>query len=316
MLELDCASDGGEQLANLDVSFDETLAGVLDGVLFAERHEQLACFREAVPRQRGPNVMLDLMAEAAGKPHVERRRVDVARGLDLHAYKVDVFHLVRLEHLHCVVPDREHHANKQSTERLAHGHKHELMPKPALQLHHQPSIRGVVHEKRAHFDCAPRVAAHKVPRGLGLEQHRLDHPRHARHAQNRPVEHLLVREQEPRQCFDLLRRALDELLAPQQQRVRVDVRIAAGGSLRHVGRRVVMIVLHLPPRHRKPLEHVAHKKPGDVVQHAVLEHLVMQKVVREPAALLPEQREDHCRENEHGERSAGAKREERRERQD
>lgn len=119
---------------------------------------------------------------------------------------------------------------------------------------------------------------------------------------------------------------LEHVRAPRQQRQGVDVgihrrvrrvelrtgvRAAKTRGKRHrtylVGNRVVHVVLVLPPRHAEALHtesalmrelcmrhmmhlaDVAKKDASQVVQRPVGEHLVVQEVVGQPAALLPEQ---------------------------
>lgn len=59
-------------------------------------------------------------------------------------------------------------------------------------------------------------------------------------------------------------------------------------GLVQVGHSVVGVVLVLPPGSAEALHHVAPEHATHVAQEAVLEYLVVQKVVRQPSALLPE----------------------------
>jgi hypothetical protein len=53
---------------------------------------------------------------------------------------------------------------------------------------------------------------------------------------------------------------------------------------------MVQVVLVLPPSNAKPLADVAEENACCVVQGTLLEDLVVQKVMGQPATLLPEQR--------------------------
>ena len=52
---------------------------------------------------------------------------------------------------------------------------------------------------------------------------------------------------------------------------------------------VVRVVLGLPPLHGEALEQITDDNAHHISVGTVLEHLVMQEVVGQPAALLPEQ---------------------------
>lgn len=52
------------------------------------------------------------------------------------------------------------------------------------------------------------------------------------------------------------------------------------------------VVLGLPPLHGEALEQVADEQTHEIAVEAILKHLVMQEVVCEPPALLPEETQD------------------------
>lgn len=52
----------------------------------------------------------------------------------------------------------------------------------------------------------------------------------------------------------------------------------------------MQVVLVFPPCDAEPLAHVPEEEPGRVVVGALLEQLVVEDVMGQPAALLPEER--------------------------
>mmetsp|Transcript_39633 Transcript_39633/g.55280 ORF Transcript_39633/g.55280 Transcript_39633/m.55280 type:complete len:207 (-) Transcript_39633:74-694(-) len=67
-------------------------------------------------------------------------------------------------------------------------------------------------------------------------------------------------------------------------------------ALVHVGHGVVRVVLVLPPLHGEALAHVADEVRHQVTVPPVVKHLVVHVVMRQPPTLLPEERDDDCRE--------------------
>ncbi|KAF9367640.1 hypothetical protein CPB97_005482 [Podila verticillata] len=97
-------------------------------------------------------------------------------------------------------------------------------------------------------------------------------------------------------CKHQDRRAKDKMgnvLAPGQQRVSVDIGILAVD----VGSGVVSVVLVLPPRRGETLADTSQEGAEQVTPETIMEDLVVQKVVGEPAALLPEETQDGSRDN-------------------
>mmetsp|Transcript_47049 Transcript_47049/g.112802 ORF Transcript_47049/g.112802 Transcript_47049/m.112802 type:complete len:333 (+) Transcript_47049:691-1689(+) len=85
------------------------------------------------------------------------------------------------------------------------------------------------------------------------------------------------------------------LQRPGQQRHRVNIGVAIMSALRRledVGNRVVGVVLVLPPLNGEALRDVADDQAEEIADVAVVEHLVVQEIMRQPAALLPEQRSE------------------------
>lgn len=125
--------------------------------------------------------------------------------------------------------------------------------------------------------------------GQKLVEDRLNDPGHPCHAQDGEVKECLVLEEEAGQRLNIF--TLDQLLAPPQHRHGLDVRVAAVRAVRDIRDGVVMVVLIFPPRDREALPDVADHDTNQVVEGAVGEDLVVQEIVGEPAALLPEQAE-------------------------
>jgi hypothetical protein len=54
---------------------------------------------------------------------------------------------------------------------------------------------------------------------------------------------------------------------------------------------MVSVVLLLPPRHTEPLSDVPNDVSNRITPHPIGKHLMVQKIMGKPAALLPEQRQ-------------------------
>ena len=102
-----------------------------------------------------------------------------------------------------------------------------------------------------------------------------------------------------------LAEGLGLLEAPGEEGHGVDVGVAVLGDGRgvvEVGDGVVSVVLVLPPLHAVSLHEVAPEDADEVAILALLEDLVVEEVVGEPAALLPEKSEEEGAAEMHGER--------------
>mmetsp|Transcript_8868 Transcript_8868/g.25557 ORF Transcript_8868/g.25557 Transcript_8868/m.25557 type:complete len:350 (-) Transcript_8868:42-1091(-) len=112
-------------------------------------------------------------------------------------------------------------------------------------------------------------------------------PAHAGKAKDGEEQHMLAADEGP--VGGVLHGA-QQLRAPGNQGEGVHVRVhwhAASGDL--VGRRMVGVVLALPPVHAEAGKDAADQQPGQGVVLPVCKYLVVAAVVGEPAALLPEE---------------------------
>jgi len=78
---------------------------------------------------------------------------------------------------------------------------------------------------------------------------------------------------------------------PRKKRHGINIRITILGFMRgavKVGHSVVPIVLILPPRDGETLHEVTPEKSYHISIQTVFEHLMVQEVMRQPSALLPE----------------------------
>jgi hypothetical protein len=78
------------------------------------------------------------------------------------------------------------------------------------------------------------------------------------------------------------------VLTPGQQGVSINIGILS----MNVRRSVVSVVLILPPGGRETLADTSEESSEEVSPEAILEDLVMQEIVGEPTALLPEDSQD------------------------
>mmetsp|Transcript_9771 Transcript_9771/g.28690 ORF Transcript_9771/g.28690 Transcript_9771/m.28690 type:complete len:569 (-) Transcript_9771:44-1750(-) len=270
---------------------------VRDAVLLAEGAHDLVRLGKAVARQRRPEVVLHLVLEPAAEPVHERVARDVARGADLELPEVRA--LVRLVERHAVVAeakdDGEHEAARAGGDeeegdgaregaRLRAESAHpRVVDEEANTL--EPEVR---HKLLGHLQVL-RLPGERVREDEGegaLE------PGQASKAEDGEVAEGLVRH-EP--LGQLRVRRLRHAVRPRQQWHGVDVRIAVLRGRRglvEVRHRVVRVVLVFPPGNVEALPDVTNHHASEVAEAAVLEDLVVQEVVREPAALLPEERKE------------------------
>lgn len=81
--------------------------------------------------------------------------------------------------------------------------------------------------------------------------------------------------------------------------------IDVGIDVVQVGYGMMSVVLVLPPGEGESLPHISDHQPDAVAINSILEDLMMNKVVRQPSALLPEERKHTGRESVHGEAIEG-----------
>mmetsp|Transcript_7994 Transcript_7994/g.19965 ORF Transcript_7994/g.19965 Transcript_7994/m.19965 type:complete len:450 (+) Transcript_7994:1036-2385(+) len=270
-------------------------------MLLAELLDELRRARQRVPRERGPDVVLDLVAEPAGEPAVEGGRRDVACRTDLELGEIDLPGVLGREDVHGVVSDGEDEADEEAAEGLG-DEGEECHVEEGGEAGDEEEEGEVVDGEGDDFGGLEGPAADVLVGGGGLELCGLDEPGDAGHAEDGEVEVLLVADEEGRDAGELLDVALEEVLRPEQDGVGVDVGVADDLAVADdVGDGVVVVVLELPPGRGEALPEVADDEPHDVAPHAVLEDLVVEEVVREPAALLEEEAEDGGGEDGHAE---------------
>jgi len=94
--------------------------------------------------------------------------------------------------------------------------------------------------------------------------------------------------------------AVRHLQGPGQDGHGVNVGITVLGvwrGLDKVGHGVMSVVLVLPPGHREALEYIADHDPREIAVCSLFENLMVQEVMGQPPALLPEEGEDEGREH-------------------
>lgn len=125
------------------------------------------------------------------------------------------------------------------------------------------------------------------------KEDRLEAPGETGKGQDGEVEPGLVQDHEARPhtgqfLIGHIREHLQGVLTPGQQGVSINIGILS----MNVGRSVVGVVLILPPGGRETLADTSEESSEEVSPEAILEDLVVQEVVGEPTALLPEESQD------------------------
>jgi len=222
----------------------------------------------------------------------------------LHGYlesvKVHLLGLLVVEDDHSIVVERKDRGEQDAAEGLCSGEINEAVD-DRLGREHDHKQGEPVEEKRngllrAHVELL--VIADPVDRlnffmtcqhGTPFVFVYLEGPREAGQGKERGEEELLVVNDKLGHALASggIGEALECVLGPGEEWHGVNIGVLAVD----VGNGVVLVVLLLPPVDREALEDVADEETSPVVVLAVLKHLVVQKVVCEPAALLPEEGE-------------------------
>lgn len=261
-------------------------------MVVAELAKDNARLWQGMAWQGRPDVVLHLVSEAARKPVIEERRRNIPRSADLERDKVGLARLLMSKDLHRVVPNSEDNANQKATKALSQNDKDDQLEK-GRDEGEEVEVRDVVRGEAGELQCVHGVGSDERVARQELVEDGLNDPRRARHTEDGEIEQGLVLEKELGKRLDVI--TLNEFLTPPQYGHCLDVWVTARGTVCDVGNGVVVVVLVLPPSDGETLPDVADHDAEHVVDSPVLKDLMVQKVVGEPAALLPEQAEQECR---------------------
>mmetsp|Transcript_188 Transcript_188/g.795 ORF Transcript_188/g.795 Transcript_188/m.795 type:complete len:495 (+) Transcript_188:1417-2901(+) len=286
----------GQGVENLHGSLPDAGLVVGHALLLAERGDDLVHLGQVVTRDGGEEVVLHLELQSTAEPVHERAARDVARGRDLQLPEVRA--RTRLVHGHAVVPKAEDNGQQEAAG-ARRNEEEQNGPREGASGQAQGRDPGVVHKKSSTLEVGIGHELLREVEVLGVPGQRV-----REHEGERALEPGQASEPEDREVADglvlheplgqLRVRGLGHAEGPRQQGHRVDIRITIGRirlGLVEVGDGVVLVVLVLPPGHVEALPDVADHDAREVAEAAVLEHLVVEEIVGEPAALLPEDRE-------------------------
>lgn len=172
-----------------------------------------------------------------------------------------------------IVAKRENETQTEARDELSGAHPCDRLDYTRKQIERGPREPSIVSKHRHLLDGTLGRPQSRIER----KQKATKQPTRARQEQERHKSIVLVLQdaQNP-----LILDRLQNLLAPSNQGKCVDILI--DGSVRLVAlirRRVMQVVLRLPPRDAKSQHQVAEDVPEEVVGSPILEHLLMQKVV-------------------------------------
>ena len=268
-----------------------------DALLLAEGLNQHVHLLQVVAGQHGEEVVVDLVLQSAAEPVHEGRRGHVAGGGHLQLPEVGA--LVGGVDGHAVVAQSEHQRQHQPAAGLRDDEVHEgVQRRHVVHDRADPDVvedeAELLEQRVGHLLLVERGSLHRVLAPTTEHEHpALVGPSEARKEEHGEVEDGLPADHEASE--GRVAHGLGHLQRPGEDGHGVDVRVTVGGVGARgveVGHRVVGVVLGLPPLDGEALEDVAHEDAHHVSVGAGLEHLVVQEVVRQPAALLPEETQE------------------------
>mmetsp|Transcript_12050 Transcript_12050/g.16371 ORF Transcript_12050/g.16371 Transcript_12050/m.16371 type:complete len:284 (+) Transcript_12050:305-1156(+) len=233
-------------------------------------------FAQIMTRHGWEEMMLNLQIQPTRKPIIEVAESDVARGDKLRGCEV----LGAFIQLHAVVAHDEDEGEQDTGEELRHSHEPQTPENRVARR-----IRDGEHPRVV--DGVADVFNNK--HGGVLQEHcvhyTLRRPAEACHGEHGGKEEVLILQG----GADRRGKVLQHIHVPCKEGQGVNIGINSHVLMQLIGHSVVGVVLVLPPVHREPLENIPGEVPHCAVQSAVLEHLVVTKVVGQPAGLLPEE---------------------------
>lgn len=290
-----------ETSKDLSSSVDHTGSVVSHTVLLAKRSNSWLDLGKVVARHRGEQVVLNLVVESTSEPVGKQTRVHITASDDLLSEKVHVDSLLLGDDGHTVVVQREDQGQQVTADSLRDQEVDNDVDGVLDEQEHGGKVPGPVHGQRQLLNKRDRNTGTGGLVGLAVGHHkhdRLQAPGQTGKGQDGEVKPGLVQNHESAPHLGQLlighiREHFQSVLAPGQQRVSIDIGILAVD----VGGSVMSVVLVLPPRRGETLADTSQEGTEQVAPETVLEDLVVQKVVGEPAALLPEETQDGGRDN-------------------
>ena len=310
-----------QMLQNLDGALDEVGLVVLDAPLLAEGFDELVALGKVVAGHHGEEVVIDLVLESAAEPVDEELGEAVASG-DVagggHLELPEVRPGGGVVGGHAVVAKAEDEGQEEAAgagggEEVGEGVGDGEPSKSGGEgddpgpVHGDagPLEEGVLESLALHLELGVLRGGAEAVGGLeGLVE-----PGEAGEEEDGEVGEGLPPDHELDEGAVLavgaeLAEGLGLLETPGEEGHGVDVGIAVlgdGGRVVEVGHGVVAVVLVLPPLHAVSLHEVAPEDADEVSVLALLEDLVVEEVVGEPSALLPEEAEEEGAADVHGE---------------
>lgn len=312
--------DIGQMLQDFYCTIHQIRFVILDLPFLAKGSDQFMSPFQVMSGQGGEQMMVDLVLEAAAEP-IDKGLGDsvssgnVARGGDLEFPKVGS--LVRIVHGHTIVSQTkdqgEHEPARARDEekvraRVGQGETTKAGRKNGhpgvVQKDSQSFQNGVLQALGFELECGVfGSSAQSVGHFEGFVE-----PREACEQQNGKVENGLIanRKASKRRAAAIFGILVVSVIVvqigarlcetPRQEWHGINVWISVlrrGSAIVQIGHRVVSIVFVFPPLHRVSLHEIAPVQSAVVAVPAILAHLVMQKVVGEPAALLEKESQEN-----------------------